>query len=89
MKSVFLFAFALVGGICMALAGTQVTAAAQKPVGSYTYYVDGNCDVPVICDDQYEGPSCAQELGTSIVYDAPGCQVAHQTTNILGKLPQF
>lgn len=86
MKRVVLFAFALVAGLGGALAQPQI-AKMLKPAGSYTYYLDGACDVAITCDDSFEGPSCASVYSGEVIYNQPGCQLQHQVNIPLGKLP--
>lgn len=57
----------------------------KQPANVYTYYLEGECDIPVSCSPEYTGPICSEEFEGRIVYDAQGCITGHEVTTILGR----
>lgn len=88
MKKQFL-ALALVAvlGISGAFATKQSPVKTQTE-SEYTYYEEGICDVAITCDDSFQGPLCSEAYENTVLYYQPGCQVLHQVTSPLGRLPQ-
>ncbi|MDR6783319.1 hypothetical protein ABIE26_000193 [Pedobacter africanus] len=78
-----LLAIVAVGGVF----ATQKAPVAQTPLNSYVYYIENDCDKPVICSTEYEGPVCADVYSDVTVYNSPGCLGGHEVTNVLGRLP--
>lgn len=84
MKRSFLVAFALMVGVGGAFANT-IAPTVKTADGIYNYYLENNCDVAIVCSEEFDGPACSEILSGQIVYDAPSCISGHETTNILGK----
>lgn len=86
MKKVIFTAIALVaiGGGAFALKNTP---AKQKTATSYSYYQDGECNVEILCSDEFEGATCSEQFQHTVLYSQPGCNVAYQVAIPLGKLP--
>jgi type 1 fimbria pilin len=57
----------------------------KQPANVYTYYLEGECDVPVNCSPEYTGPICSEQFEGLAVYNSPGCLPANEVTNILGR----
>ena len=68
-----------------AVYATMNTPIKKQPANVYTYYLENECDTPVQCSPEFEGPVCSEVFEGRIVYDAQGCQVGHEVTTILGK----
>ncbi|MDR6785717.1 hypothetical protein ABIE26_004814 [Pedobacter africanus] len=61
------------------------TPAKKQPANVYTYYVEGDCNTPVYCSAEFEGPVCSLEYQGLTVYDSQGCLGGHEVSNILGR----
>ncbi|MDR6784589.1 hypothetical protein ABIE26_003235 [Pedobacter africanus] len=59
----------------------------KQPANVYTYYLDNECDKPVYCSPEFEGPICSEEFEGRVVYDSEGCLGGHEVTTILGRKP--
>lgn len=86
MKKLIFFAFAATFAVGGAFAKTLKTVPVQKD-GTYTYYLEGQCDVPEVCSDDFSGQACSIAFSGIRVYNAPNCIDGNETTIILGKRP--
>jgi len=85
MKKAIFVAMAFVAVAGGAFAFQKSTVAAPKADVVYTYYLDSDCDRAIECSPEFTGNICSEEFNGSIVYNQPGCELAHQTTNIIGR----
>lgn len=66
---------------------TQGVPVNQSTQDNYIYYLENNCDTPIECNDEFEGPQCSVEFSNIVVYNSPSCISGHEASNVLGRLP--
>jgi hypothetical protein len=88
MKKAIFAVMALVAVAGGAAAFQNSAVAAKKTATQYTYYLENDCDTPVICDTEFTGTACSVEYNGLTVYDAPNCLNGHEVITVLGKRPQ-
>jgi hypothetical protein len=81
-KHLFTAALAIVA-IGAAVAGTATKPVSESKLTTFTYYQSPNCNTPITCDTEAEGPACTNLVGP--VYQLPGC--SNQTLSPQGNLP--
>ncbi|MDR6782665.1 putative alpha/beta hydrolase family protein [Pedobacter africanus] len=88
MKKAIFAVMALVAVAGGAAAFQNSTVEAKKTATQYTYYLENDCETPVICDTQVQGTACSIEYDGISVYDAPNCLSGHEVGIVLGNKPQ-